>query len=1699
MAIKISGSTIIDDSRQIINAGNAGIGTTNPSAPVTAANTGVIAAGVGTFHKVYGDGSELINIGLGGTDTWNQDAQGNLVAGVGAGVKRDADTCSNLFIGCKAGAAVNSGDKNIFLGYYAAKDTFTSGNCNIAIGNEAGKCGNGNNQVFLGSSAGFCMSGNGGIAIGMNAGRHKTSGIANVFIGCYAGSCGGTDGCTTIVGALAGKCSEGGCNALFGARAGFNNTSGDFNTFLGFDAACSSTSGSNNVVIGKAVQPPSLTGDTQLAIGAGATTWITGNDTFKVGIGTTTYTASLNVHKDIGGYQVLSAEGEGSTTLEVKTISKTAKHRYPSGGGSSALGYEIDGAESPYLTLTPGRTYRFEQSDSSNDNHPLIFYLEADKTTEYTAGVSYYADGARADSSAFSSNYNSASVRYTEITVSDETPLVLHYQCYNHGYMGNAISFPNNVLNTNYQSTIRADLHVTGIATFGSASLKLDGTSNIINVGSALTLGHSQGIQYHTQNLHATGFEVNQINASGITTFTNVKVGTGATIESNGNATLGIVTATAFHGSGAGLTGLNVRFDPDSQENLYAGTNAGADSDADTCYNVAIGKSAGAVLNSGDSNIFIGCNAGCRATSGSGNVVLGQGAAADISNTGNGLTGDRNVILGLSAGGNLSTGDCNILLGYATGFALSGNFTGNNNIFLGGESASLGDVTGSCNIGLGKCVFQNMGAGCENIALGVNAMANATVIGKQNVVLGTCAGNRISSGSGNLFLGAYANTGLPQVTGNHNIAIGHSVSVADHTASCQLAIGVGNTHWITGNGNFNVGIGTTDPDAPVGAGVTAKLSVGILSAYALFGDGSGLTNITASGQGIQIRDNDSLIGTAGTINFATNLSVSAISGAAVTITSQGLWTADAQENLFAGTCSGYNRDADTCFNIGIGYSAGEALNEGDENIFIGRCSGTKAQTASNNVFLGSLTGEWGFIGDDNVFAGTAAGRCKQGGSENVAIGPFALLGSSTPGLNQSNSNIAIGMRAGALAQSGSCNILIGRDAGICMTTGCMNVAIGRSAAGGNAVTGSYNSVFGESAAKCLTSGHRNTVIGRWAGRELTDGAHNTFIGHVAGCCVSTGNYNTLIGDMAGRRITTGVFNTFLGAYAGENVELGSNNVVIGCKVDLAGGDNASGELRIGAGSTILIGGDFNDGSVSIGGSATLAGLSTAKTDGTFETKQLMVRGTSSGIATFTGFMNVLTVNTTSSNTGALFQQNGNTKGSITARSDGIRLESSSTNRTIIAANTNGGTSGLVEIETWIAGSGNLVNSFEVTGLGTVTAKHQDNVRLRTTLEGIELAGIVTGISTINSGIVTYYGDGSKLQGVAGGLNVQDEGVTLATQATTLNFEGAGVVASGTGATKTITISGGGGGTGAWSPDDDQNLYAGTRAGRCLDGTNGCFNVLLGCNAGQATNSGAENIFVGKGAGFGNQSGDYNIFLGSYAGKCNTVGYGNIALGKEVGFCLDTGIHNFYALERAGSNAYNGCDNIAIGRCAGYEMQSNDNILLGRNAGRGQVFGHRNVIIGMDAGRCGERGDNNVMIGCNAGRCNQGTGNVFLGHNTGSAVTSASGNVVIGCNVSLASSVQDHQLAIGVGNTNWITGIENYNLGIGSDRPRTALDVAGTVATRTFFQNEVELRTSETFPKEGGPVNGGVFGPYTIGTGACLTIGPGSTFTIIGIP
>ena len=113
------------------------------------------------------------------------------------------------------------------------------------------------------------------------------------------------------------------------------------------------------------------------------------------------------------------------------------------------------------------------------------------------------------------------------------------------------------------------NLRVTGIATFGSGSTTID--NNVVNVGTALTLGHTQGVQFHTQNLHSEGFEVNQINASGI------------------------ITASQFKGDGSELTGvsgfstalsndtstlLSQIFKTTVQHNIGAGTSVTIQSDA---------------------------------------------------------------------------------------------------------------------------------------------------------------------------------------------------------------------------------------------------------------------------------------------------------------------------------------------------------------------------------------------------------------------------------------------------------------------------------------------------------------------------------------------------------------------------------------------------------------------------------------------------------------------------------------------------------------------------------------------------------------------------------------------------------------------------------------------------------------------------------------------------------------------------------------------------------------------------------------------------------------------------------------------------------------------------------------------------------------------------------------------------------------
>ena len=124
------------------------------------------------------------------------------------------------------------------------------------------------------------------------------------------------------------------------------------------------------------------------------------------------------------------------------------------------------------------------------------------------------------------------------------------------------------------------------------------------------------------------------------------------------------------------------------------------------------------------------------------------------------------------------------------------------------------------------------------------------------------------------------------------------------------------------------------------------------------------------------------------------------------------------------------------------------------------------------------------------------------------------------------------------------------------------------------------------------------------------------------------------------------------------------------------------------------------------------------------------------------------------------------------------------------------------IETAISGAPNDFDDLNVVGLGTINTlfvgahtKGLNIIGVTTGLAvpGISTLGIITGATSLQATDVYsnfLHGDGSNISNVTGGVTVKDEGSALSTVATTLDFVGSGVVASGSGAEKTITISAG---------------------------------------------------------------------------------------------------------------------------------------------------------------------------------------------------------------------------------------------------------------------------------------------------------------------
>ena len=421
----------------------------------------------------------------------------------------------------------------------------------------------------------------------------------------------------------------------------------------------------------------------------------------------------------------------------------------------------------------------------------------------------------------------------------------------------------------------------------------------------------------------------------------------------------------------------------------------------------------------------------------------------------------------------------------------------------------------------------------------------------------------------------------------------------------------------------SVGIGTDKPLDPPHASNTKVLSVGIVTANYLYGDGSNLTNVSGGGGASAINDLSDAV------------------------------TYDSGSGIGLGGGALANDDGTDNYNTALGYNALNASTSGNENVAIGYSALCVSTTGYENTAVGYQAGDALTSGQRNVFVGMGAATNLTSGHTNVAVGRESMLNSTT-----SAGNVAVGDRALRSNTTGSNNTALGYNAMWSTNSGGYNVAVGYQA-GEDIGSGYYNSFVGMQAGQSgggsgycaavgyralrLATSYRNTALGYQAGDSITSGNNNIVIGydadatsattsneitlgntdnnkfripgigitfgdnttltdgHVLTYSSSTGEIalaaasgggstgvntdaqnnhygidqnvesfsgtdatdNTLFGHQAGYKITTGDKNVVIGSLAGDALTSGGENVYVGYNAG-SGENTQSGDVAIGA-------------------------------------------------------------------------------------------------------------------------------------------------------------------------------------------------------------------------------------------------------------------------------------------------------------------------------------------------------------------------------------------------------------------------------------------------------------------------------------------------------------------------------------------------------
>ncbi len=296
----------------------------------------------------------------------------------------------------------------------------------------------------------------------------------------------------------------------------------------------------------------------------------------------------------------------------------------------------------------------------------------------------------------------------------------------------------------------------------------------------------------------------------------------------------------------------------------------------------------------------------------------------------------------------------------------------------------------------------------------------------------------------------------------------------------NLPGGGGNSGYANTAGIATVAEGLTGTPNITVANVTAAQvtatnvsSAGVVTATGFVGDGSGLTGVTASGTGIIIKDDGTLVGTIGTIDFGSNLSVSAASAGVVTITGNssatipGINTAGGSvfNRLNVTGVSTYggnidvNADADISGNVTIGgsvfvpdnkkllFGAGSDLSiwhdgsnshiadtgtgglilDCDSGLQLNWGGATKLQASSGGIIVTGVVTATKFIGDGSGLTGVSGG-----GSSGIIIKEEgSIVGSGVTFINF----VGTGVTATASGAGATVTFTGGTGGGSIATTG----------------------------------------------------------------------------------------------------------------------------------------------------------------------------------------------------------------------------------------------------------------------------------------------------------------------------------------------------------------------------------------------------------------------------------------------------------------------------------------------------------------------------------------------------------------------------------------------------------------------------------------------------------------------------------------